>query len=67
MSPEGRIRLHTWAAWIWLGLTIVTTVWAVIYPGHPLLLAWLVFMSGYAIVGTHWSAKEGAAPSAEAE
>jgi hypothetical protein len=67
MTPEQRIRLHTWLAWLWLALTIVTTAWAVYDHEHPLLLAWLVFMSGYAIVSTHWAGREGAAPSAPAE
>jgi fatty acid desaturase len=65
MSPEQRIRLHTWLAWLWAALTVVTTAAAVFWPGHPLLMAWLIFISCYAIVSTHWAAKEGAAPSAK--
>lgn len=65
MSPETRIKLHTWLAVIWLVLTIVTTAWAWAVQ-KDILLGWITFMSGYANVGTHWSAREGAAPSAEA-
>lgn len=64
-DPEHRIALHTWAAWLWLVLTIGTTAAAVVWPEHPWLIAWLIFMSGYAIVSTHWAAREGAAPSAQ--
>lgn len=66
-DPEQRMRLHAWAAWIWLVLTVVTTVLAVLFPEHPWLMAWVIAMSGYAIVVGHWSAREGAAPSAKEE
>jgi hypothetical protein len=65
MTPASRIRMHTWLAWAWLGLTVVTTAWAVWMPDSKLLMGWLIAMSGYAIVSTHWAAREGAAPSAE--
>lgn len=64
MTPEQRIRLHTWLAWLWLGLTLATTAAAMRWPEHPWLLAWVICMSGYANVVGHWSAREGAAPSA---
>jgi hypothetical protein len=67
MTPEQRIRLHTWLAWLWLALTVGTTAAAIIWHDATWLLAWLVFMSGYAIVSTHWAAREGAAPSAREE
>jgi hypothetical protein len=65
VTPASRIRLHTYLAWVWLGLTVVTTAWAVWMPDSKLLMGWLIAMSGYAIVSTHWAAREGAAPSAE--
>jgi hypothetical protein len=34
-------------------------------PDSKLLMGWLIAMSGYAIVSTHWAAREGAAPSAK--
>ena len=64
-DPERRITLHTWAAWIWVGLTLATTAAALIWPDHPAVLAWIITMSGYANVVGHWSAREGAAPSAQ--
>ena len=67
MSPEARIRLHTWLAWLWLALTLATTGAAMRWPEHPWLLAWVICMSGYANVVGHWSAREGAAPSASEE
>lgn len=65
MGPEARIRLHTTLAWAWLALTPATTAAAPAWPEHPRLLARVIAMSGYANVCGHWSAKEGAAPSAE--
>jgi hypothetical protein len=65
VTPASRIRMHTWLAWAWLGLTVVTTAWAVWMPDSKLLMGWLIAMSGYAIVSTHWAAREGAAPSAK--
>lgn len=59
------MRLHTAAAWIWLTLTLFTTAAAMVWPEHPWLLAWVIAMSGYANVVGHWSAREGAAPSAK--
>lgn len=64
-DPEHRITLHTYAAWIWLVLTLLTTAAAMRWPEHPWLLAWIITMSGYANVVGHWSAREGAAPSAQ--
>lgn len=63
MSPHARIRLHTILAGIWLVLALGTTFWSVWDPENKYLLAWLVFMSAYANVVGHWSAREGAAPS----
>jgi hypothetical protein len=67
MTPEQRIRLHTWLAWLWLGLTLATTAWAVYAPDSQFLAAWIIAMSGYANVCGHWGAREGAAPSASEE
>lgn len=67
MSPHARIRLHEVMAGVWAVLTLGTTGAAMLWPEHPWLLAWVICMSGYANVVGHWSAKEGAAPSAGAE
>ena len=65
LSPHARVRLHEVLAVVWGVLTVATTAAAVAWPEHPLLLAWITFMSGYALMVGHWSAKEGAAPSEE--
>lgn len=65
MSPEGRIRLHEIMAGCWTVLALGTTGWALWDPENKFLLAWVIFMSAYANVVGHWSAKEGAAPSQE--
>ena len=67
MTPEARMRLHSWGAWIWLALAIGTTSWAFYDPDNRYLLAWVIFMSAYANFVGHWSAREGAAPSATEE
>jgi hypothetical protein len=67
VTPEQRIRLHTWAAWAWLALAVATTTWALYQPDNRYLLAWVIFMSAYANTASHWSAREGAAPSAKEE
>lgn len=64
-DPKRMIGVHSWLALVWLVLTLGTTVLAVVIPDNRYLLAWIVFMSGYANVVGHWSAREGAAPSAE--
>jgi hypothetical protein len=64
-EPKSRILLHTWASGVWLVLTIATTLWA-LWIGEY-LLGWLTFMSGYANVVGHLSAREGAQPSAKPE
>jgi hypothetical protein len=65
MTPAARIRMHTWLAWVWLVLAVGTTGWAFWQPENRYLLAWIVFMSAYANCCGHWSAREGAAPSAK--
>jgi hypothetical protein len=65
VTPAARIRMHTWLAWAWLVLAVGTTGWALYDPENRYLLAWVIFMSAYANCVGHWSAKEGAAPSAE--
>lgn len=64
LSPTARMRVHQGLVALWVVLTIGTTAWAVWAPQSSLLMPWLIFVSCYAIVGTHWSAYEGAAPSA---
>jgi len=65
VSPEVRIKLHTWLACLWFMLAILTTGWAFYDPENRFLLAWIIFMSAYANTASHWSAREGAAPSAD--
>lgn len=65
MSPEQRMRLHAGAAVLWLVLAVATTGWALVMPDNHYLLAWVIFMSAYANTASHWSAREGAAPSAK--
>ena len=67
MSPRARIRMHEALAAAWLLLTLATTAASYWWHDSPLVLAWITFMSGYALTATHWAAKEGAAPSAGAE
>ncbi len=57
--------MHGWLAVAWFILTLVTTGLALWFPEHPWLLAWVIFMSGYANTAAHWAAREGAAPSEE--
>jgi hypothetical protein len=60
------VRVHTVMAGVWLVLAICTTAWGVYDPENRHLLAWLVFMSGYANVAGHLAARAGAGPSAPA-
>lgn len=62
-DPMQMQHVHPYLMLIWAVLTLATTAWA-IWVGEY-LLAWLTFMSGYANVGAHWAAYQGAAPSAE--
>ena len=59
------MSLHGWLAVVWFILTVITTALALIFPEHPWLLAWVIFMSGYANVASHWAAREGATPPDE--
>lgn len=65
MTPEARIKLHEVLAGVWAVLALGTTGWALYDNENKFLLAWVIFMSAYANVVGHWSAREGAAPSAE--
>ncbi len=64
-DPKAMARLHGVLALVWLVLAILTTVWGVISQESPYLIAWLIFMSGYANAASHWGARQGAAPSAK--
>ena len=57
------VTIHTWAAGIWLVLAVLTTGFAIYAPDNPFLLAWVIFMSGYANVASHLAGRAGAAPS----
>lgn len=65
ISPRARMRVHQGLVALWAALTIGTTGWAVWMPDSPYLMAWLIFISCYAVVCTHWAGFEGAAPSAK--
>lgn len=67
MSASTAVRVHNWAAGVWLALALGTTGWALYDPENRYLLAWVIFMSAYANTASHWSAREGAAPSAPKE
>lgn len=64
-DPAKMAGVHGYLAALWLALAALTTVWAVLDPENRYLLAWVIFMSGYANAGAHWAARQGAAPSAE--
>jgi hypothetical protein len=64
-NPEKMIVVHTWMAIIWALLSLATTIAAVVFPDNRFLLAWVIFMSGYANTVGHWAARQGAAPNAE--
>lgn len=53
-------RFHGWAAVAWVVLAIATTAFALWAPDNKFLLAWVIFMSGYANAASHWGAKEAA-------
>jgi hypothetical protein len=63
MSAHTAVRVHNWAAVVWLALAIGTTGWALYDPENRYLLAWVIFMSAYANVASHLSASAGAGPS----
>lgn len=65
MDAHATVRLHTAAAGVWGVLAIATTAWALYDPDNRYLLAWVIFMSAYANVGTHLAARAGAGPSEE--
>jgi hypothetical protein len=54
---------HTILAGIWLVLALATTGWGIYAPENKYLLAWVIFMSGYANVAAHLAARAGSAPS----
>lgn len=66
-DPKRMTVFHGWAAITWLVLSLLTTVAAIIFPDHPLLMAWVIFMSGYANTTGHWAAKQGAESEASDE
>jgi hypothetical protein len=54
------VRVHSWLTISWWILALGTTILALLYPDNRFLLAWVIFMSGYANAATHWSAKQAA-------
>ena len=63
-DPKRMIKVHGVLALLWVVLALGTTVWAVLDSESKYLLAWVIWMSGYANAAAHWSARQGAAPSA---
>jgi hypothetical protein len=65
VNAKTMVKVHSvlWA--VWLMLAALTTIWAIRDPENPYLLAWVIFMSGYANAGTHLAGRSGAAPSAK--
>lgn len=63
MSADRVVTLHTVMAGLWLVLAIATTAWAVWDPESKYLLAWVIFMSGYANTAAHLAGRAGAGPS----
>ena len=64
-DPKAMAKVHGALALVWLVLAILTTVWALYDPENEYLLAWVIAMSAEAHAAAHWSARQGAAPSAE--
>jgi len=67
MTPARTVKLHTTMAAIWAVLALSTTAWGLYDPENRYLLAWLIFMSGYANMVGHLAGRAGAAPSAKEE
>jgi hypothetical protein len=65
-DPHTIAKIHGIMAGVWLVLALATTVAAIWFPDSPLLLAWVIFMSGYANFSSHLAARAGAGPSEEA-
>lgn len=59
------VHVHGTAAVVWILLSSGTTVWAWAVEHNP-LMAWVIFMSGYANAATHWGAKQAAEAEVEA-
>jgi hypothetical protein len=64
MTPERMVKVHKAAAVLWALLAIGTTGWALVDNENKALLAWVIFMSGYANVASHLAGAAGAGPSA---
>ena len=63
MDAHTSVKIHTVMAGFWLILAIVTTIWAIWDPENKFLLAWVIFMSGYANCSSHLAARAGSGPS----
>lgn len=57
-DPQTMQRAHGAATVAWFVLATATTGFALWFPEHPVLLAWVIFMSGYANAASHWSARQ---------
>jgi hypothetical protein len=66
MDAHTTVKTHTALAVLWFVLAIGTTIWAVWDPENKFLLAWVIFMSGYANCSSHLAARAGAGPSEDA-
>ena len=63
-NPVIMAKVHGILVLVWITLAIATTSWALYDPDSKYLLAWVIAMSAYANAAAHWSARQGAAPSA---
>jgi hypothetical protein len=66
-DPKIMVRVHGWATVAWIVLSVVTTGLALTFPENSVLLAWVIFMSGYANAASHWGARQAAEAGAEVE
>jgi len=64
-DPHTVAKLHGLLAGLWFVLALATTGFAIYAPDNPFLLAWVIFMSGYANCAAHLAARAGAGPSEE--
>jgi hypothetical protein len=63
MNAHTVVTIHKALAALWFLLAIGTTAWGAWDPENKFLLAWVIFMSGYANCAGHLAAMAGAGPS----
>lgn len=52
-TPRSSVLVHRWLKWFWVLIIPLSFLWRDV-------VAWVVFMSHYAIVVGHWSGEEAA-------